>query len=137
MSSAFAAGRFDRSPATAGLVVGDLVVLVGLLWMGSLRHNANPIKSPLAFADTVAPFLIGWILASVLVGVYSKRARRSVRDAALLAGGTWVIASLIGAGLRATTVFHGDSPLSFVLVVMGLGLVAFVFWRGLVAAVTP
>ncbi|WP_049971039.1 DUF3054 domain-containing protein [Haladaptatus cibarius] len=137
MSSVFATGRFDRSPATAGLVLGDLVVIIGLLWMGSLRHNTDPITSPLLFADTLAPFLIGWVVASLVLGTYSRRARRSLRDAALLGGGAWVVASLIGAGLRATSLFHGNSPLSFVLVVTGLGLVALVCWRGLAAAITP
>ncbi len=136
MSSVFGVRRFDRSPATAGLVVGDLLVLSGLLLMGSLRHNENPIETPLLFADTVAPFLVGWIVASLLVGAYSKRARQSPRAAALFGGGTWIVASLIGAGLRATSLFHGDSPLSFVLVVTGIGLVFFVIWRGVVAVVT-
>ncbi|WP_435153128.1 DUF3054 domain-containing protein [Haladaptatus sp. DFWS20] len=137
MSSAFATGRFDRSPTTAGLGIGDLLVILGLLWMGSLRHNENPIATPLLFADTVAPFLIGWIIASLLVGAYSTQARQSVRDAVRFGGGAWIIASLIGAGLRATSLFHGDAPLSFVLVVTGIGLVFLVTWRGLVAAVTP
>ncbi|SIQ96643.1 Protein of unknown function [Haladaptatus litoreus] len=137
MSSVFATGRFDRSPATAGLVIGDVVVITGLLWMGSLRHDVNPMETPLLFADTLAPFLIGWVVASLVLGAYSGRARRSLRDAALLGGGTWIIAALIGTGLRATSLFHGNSPLSFVLVVTGLGLVSVVIWRGLVAAVTP
>ncbi|GAA0251838.1 DUF3054 domain-containing protein [Haladaptatus pallidirubidus] len=136
MSSVFATGRFDRSPATAGLVVGDLAIIVGLLWMGSLRHNNNPVENPPLFVDTLAPFFIGWVVASLLLGAYSRRARRSFSDAALLVGGAWVVASLIGAGLRATSLFHGGSPLSFVLVVTGLGLVSLVLWRGLVTTVT-
>lgn len=136
MSSVFGARRFDRSSATAGLAIGDLLMLLILLGMGSLRHNENPIEVPLLFADTVAPFLVGWIVASVIVGAYSARAQRSVRDAALFGGGTWIVASLIGAGLRATPLFHGNAPLMFVAVVTGIGLVLFVVWRGLAAAVS-
>ncbi|GKZ13694.1 DUF3054 domain-containing protein [Haladaptatus sp. T7] len=134
MSSAFGTRRFDRSSTTAGLVIGDVVVLVVLLAIGAMRHNENIIGNPGYFAGTVAPFLIGWIIASLVVGLYSSRARRSVRSSVLFADGTWVIAALIGAGLRATSFFHGESPLTFVLVMLGFGLLFMTVWR-LVASV--
>jgi hypothetical protein len=37
--------------------------------------------------------------------------------------------------LRATSFFHGDSPLAFVLVVTGTGVVFLATWRATVAAV--
>ncbi|ODR82773.1 hypothetical protein BG842_17130 [Haladaptatus sp. W1] len=134
MSSAFGTRRFDRSSTTAGLVIGDVVVLVVLLAIGAMRHNENILARPVYFAGTVAPFLIGWIIASLVVGLYSSRARRSVRSSVLFADGTWVIAALIGAGLRATSFFHGESPLTFVLVMLGFGLLFMTVWR-LVASV--
>ncbi|WP_227376141.1 DUF3054 domain-containing protein [Haladaptatus halobius] len=136
MSSVFGSRRFDRSQATAGLVVGDLLVLATFLAIGELRHDVNPITSPLVFADTIAPFFIGWLVAALALGTYGSRARQSVRDAVLLAGGTWIVAASIGLLLRSTRFFHGDSPLTFAAVVTGFGLLFFVVWRGLAAAVS-
>lgn len=135
MSSAFETRRFDRSSTTAGLVIGDLVVLLVLLTMGALRHHEHPVQNPLYFAGTVAPFLVGWVLASLVVGLYSYRARQSVRSSVLFAAGTWVVAALIGSALRATSYFHGESPLTFVLVMLGFGLLFVTVWRVVAARV--
>lgn len=134
MSNAIGVRRLDRSPATAALALGDLVVLVGLLAAGFLQHNPSIVDAPVRFADTLAPFLVGWFVASLVVGAYSPRARRSVPSAALVGGATWVVAALVGATLRSTSFFHGSAPLTFVAVVGGLGLVAFVTWRSVAAA---
>jgi biotin transporter BioY len=101
-----------------------------------MRHNENILQSPVHFAGTVAPFLIGWVIASLVVGLYSYRARESIRNAVIFTAGTWVIAVLIGAGLRATSFFHGDSPLTFVLVMLGFGLLFLVGWRAVATALT-
>ncbi|WP_458206601.1 DUF3054 domain-containing protein [Haladaptatus sp. NG-SE-30] len=134
MSSVFGARRLDRSPVTAGLVVGDLLVLATFLAIGELRHNVNPIEMPMIFADTLTPFLIGWIIASLVFGTYGTRARRSVRDAVLLTGGAWIVAAGIGLAIRSTRYFHGSAPWTFAAVVTGFGLVFFVGWRAVATA---
>ena len=125
--------RLDRSPGTLLLAVGDLLVLVGFLAVGELRHGIHPVESPLIVADTVAPFLLGWVVAALAVGAYAPGAMRSVRTAVVRAAGAWVGAAAIGLALRSTTLFHGGSPLSFALVVTGTGVVSFGLWRGVVA----
>ncbi|MFC7080896.1 DUF3054 domain-containing protein [Halorussus caseinilyticus] len=125
--------RFDRSPDTALLALGDLLVLVGFIVMGELRHDVNPAESPLVVADTLAPFLLGWVVAALAVGVYAPGATRTVRTAVQRVVGAWVLAAAIGLALRATALFHGDAPLSFALVVTGIGSVSFAAWRGAVA----
>lgn len=125
--------RVSRSPGTARLAVGDVLVLVGFLVLGELQHNVNPVESPLLVADTVAPFLLGWIVAALAVGVYAPGATRTVKTAVARAAGTWVLAALIGLALRSTSLFHGQAPLSFALVVTGIGVVSFSAWRGAVA----
>lgn len=125
----FLGSRVDRSPGTGRLAVGDLLVLAGFLTVGELRHGVNPVTQPLVVADTVAPFLVGWIVASLVAGAYAPGATRTPRVAAVRAGGAWVVAAAIGLVLRATTLFHGESPLSFALVVTGIGVVSFVAWR--------
>ncbi|WP_276300920.1 DUF3054 domain-containing protein [Halorussus lipolyticus] len=126
--------RVSRSPSTAVLAVGDLFVLVSFLVLGELRHDVNPVESPLVVADTIAPFLLGWVIAALAVGAYAPDATQTVKTAIVRVASTWVLAAIIGLALRATSLFHGDSPLSFALVVTGIGLVFFSAWRGLVAS---
>lgn len=125
--------RVDRSSHTVWLAMGDLLVLIGFLVVGELRHDVNPIDQPLLVADTIAPFLIGWILASLAAGAYSPGATRTVPGAILWGAGTWVVAAVIGLALRATQYFHGGALPSFALVVIGLGMVCFGAWRGAMA----
>jgi hypothetical protein len=126
--------RVSRSPSTALLALGDLLVLISFLVLGELQHNVNPVESPLVVADTIAPFFIGWVVASLAVGVYAADATGTVKMAVLRAASAWVLAAAIGLALRATALFHGNSPLSFALVVTSVGIVFFSTWRGLVAA---
>jgi len=130
----FLGRRVARSPGTVRLALGDLLVILGFLIMGELRHGINPVESPLVVADTAAPFLAGWVVAALAVGAYAPGATRSVRTAVVRVGGSWVLAAGIGLALRATPYFHGDSPLSFALVVTGIGVAFLAAWRATVAA---
>ena len=125
--------RFDRSPGTAVLAFGDLLVLASFLTAGSLTHGVDPVTMPGRVAGTVAPFLVGWVVAALAVGAYAPGATRTVRTAVPRAAGAWVAAAVIGLALRATPYFHGDAPLTFALVVTGVGVVSFSLWRGAVA----
>lgn len=125
--------RVERSTTTLWLALGDVLVIAAFLGLGALRHNENPLALPLRFADTIAPFLIGWAIVAPLVGVYSPRARQSVRTAVLLTIGAWLGADIIGASLRATSFFHGNAPLSFVAVTFGVGGLFLGAWRAAVA----
>lgn len=126
--------RLERSPGTAGLAVGDLLVLAGFLTVGSINHGVSPVESPLVVADTVAPFLVGWVVAALAVGAYAPGATRTVRTAVVRAASAWVGAAVIGLALRATALFHGGSPVPFALVVTATGVVSFSLWRGAVAS---
>jgi hypothetical protein len=57
-----------------------------------------------------------------------------VKTAVTRAAGAWVLAAIVGLALRSTSLFHGDVPLSFALVVTGIGVASFSAWRGLVAS---
>lgn len=126
--------RVERSPRRLGLALGDVLTLTTFIVIGELRHNVSPLTEPLVVADTIAPFLLGWLVVAVAVGAYGPRATASVGQAATVAAATWVGAAVIGLALRATDLFHGDAPLSFALVVTGVGLLFFVGWRSVAAA---
>lgn len=125
--------RFDSSPGTARLAAGDLAVLAGFLTVGSVNHGYDPVAVPGHVAGTVAPFLVGWVVASLAVGAYAPGATRTVRTAVLRAVAAWVPAAVVGLGLRSTAYFHGDAPWTFALVVTGVGTLSFSLWRGAVA----
>lgn len=129
----FLRSRLQRSPGTARLAAGDLLLLVGLFVLGQLRHGINPVESPLVFADTFTPFLFGWVVAALVAGAYGPGATRTVRSAVLRVAPAWVAAAAIGLALRATPYFHGSSPLAFALVVTGTGVLALSAWRATVA----
>jgi hypothetical protein len=120
----------QRSRLHGGLFVGDVVVIVGLLVAGMLRHNELPWAVPERAVLVIGPFLLSWLVVSYVLGAYTGDARRSVIDATENAAGTWLVAALVGAGLRSTPYLPGSSPLSFVAVVIGVGTVGLAAWRG-------
>ncbi len=125
--------RVEPSGTTLRLAVGDVAAVVLVIAAGELRHGVHPVYQFPTFADTLAPFLVGWLLGGVAAGVYRADARADVRVAATRTAAAWTLAALVGAGLRATPYFHGNSPPTFVAVTVLAGLVALVPWRVVVA----
>ncbi|MDL5361107.1 DUF3054 domain-containing protein [Halalkalicoccus sp. NIPERK01] len=121
--------RFDRSAVTALLLVVDLAIIIAQLSYGLVVHGTDPLAVPLYTAETVAPFLLGWLLVAPVLGVYSARVRGSLVETTLAVGIAWIVAALIGVGLRATPWLVGDAPLAFVLVTVGTGLATLLPWR--------
>jgi hypothetical protein len=98
-----------------------------------VNHGISPLECPLRVLGTFAPFFLGWIVVSVLLGAYRPRAFRSAKAAASVAGATWISAALLGQLLRSTALFHGDLTLAFTIVSVLVGLALLVPWRVLVA----
>ncbi len=128
-------GRIDRSSTTLAIAVGD-VVLIGLFVLaGELSHYtiAFLLANPGRITGTALPFYIGWVIAAPVLGAYSKSARETPLRAALIGGGAWIVAALIGQGLRSTAIFHGNFAITFMFVSIGVGLVLLVPWRTVLA----
>lgn len=130
----FAVGA-ERSPLHAGLLVGDVAIVVLVLSAGMVRHGESPLGVPGRAALVIGPFVASWLAVSYLLGAYTGDARRSVVAAMGNTGGTWAATAAVGAGLRATAYLPGNSPPTFVAVVAGTGAVALAAWRGVVTAV--
>lgn len=131
-------GRIDRSTTSLTVAGGD-VILIGLFVLaGELRHYSIDflVANPGRILGTALPFYVGWLIAAVTFGAYSRSARESPLRAAGIAGGTWIVATLIGQALRATSVFHGDFAVAFFLVSVGVGLMLLVPWRVVVSVRT-
>ena len=113
---------------TAGLplAVGDLLAILGVLTIGMVQHNTlTPTHAP----GVYAPFVIGWVVAAVAIGAYSAGAGESAKAAIPLGLRAWVVAALIGFGLRAT-IFPGGLAVAFVAITLVLtgGLIAGFRW---------
>jgi hypothetical protein len=124
-------GRVDTR--TWPIAVGDVVVIVAFLTLGYVFHNGTQAVTamPVDWALTVAPFLIGWTLVAPFIGAYSKGAHESAKAAVPLALRSWVVAAIIGLGLRVTPVFPGGFEPIFGAIILAVGLVSLGVWRWL------
>lgn len=114
----------------------DLLGMLAMLWIGELRHGNDPVVSPFLYLDTLAPFLIGWIIAAYLLSAYSTATLDSYRAAIGYAVVAWFVGNTIGQALRASDFFHGGTELSFFLVMFGFVGVALTAGRVIVITVT-
>jgi len=104
---------------TAGLplAVGDLLAILGVLTIGMVQHSTlTATRAP----GVYAPFVIGWLVGAVMIGAYSAGAGESAKAAIPLGLRAWVIAALVGFGLRATAVFPGDLAVAFAAITLVL-----------------
>ncbi len=108
-------GRVDT--AALPLAVGDLLAILGVLTYGMIEHATF---LPERAVGVYAPFLIGWALAAMLIGAYSPGAAESAKAAVPLGLRTWVLAALIGFGLRWTPVFPGGLDAIFIAITLVL-----------------
>lgn len=122
-----ARGAPDRESLPLGAV--DLALVVGLVLFGQLSHGINPITEPLASAETVVPFAAGWIVASLLAGLYTRGLASSVGQITRLTAVTWLAAANLGFILRASPLFEGGAPWTFTVVMTGFGFLVLVGWR--------
>ena len=110
--------------SVGGLAVADVATILFLVVLGELRHGVDVLGNPGRVLATAGPFLVGWLVVATLVGAYDDRAFEGGPRTVQLAVGTWLGGAGIGLTLRGTRYFAGDSPLSFALVMAGLGAVA-------------
>lgn len=125
------AARFDHD--SRWIAVGDVGIVVGVVLTGVVVHGTNPLADPVPATVTVAPFLVGWVIGAVTIGPYrAVNASSLVRSPASVAL-TWTVAVLIGGLLRRSALLPGDAPRTFVVVMIGSGLLGLVPWRLVVA----
>lgn len=110
--------------AVGGLAVADVATILFLIVLGELRHGIDVLGNPGRVLATAAPFLLGWFLVATLVGAYGDRAFAGGTRTVALTVGAWLGAAGVGLTLRGTRYLVGDAPLSFALVIAGLGALA-------------
>ncbi|WP_276271464.1 DUF3054 domain-containing protein [Haloarcula litorea] len=127
--SAIGRERVELSTRSAVLAAGDLVAILLFVGAGELQHGYNPVVDTGRYAGTLAPFLVGWVLAATLVGAYRADVLSNPFRLVGLTVGGWVVAVVIAQALRATALFHGGAALTFALVSIGVGGVLLTLWR--------
>ena len=132
VGTASRSASIDRE--TLLLAAGDIGLLVGLVLVGQLSHNVNPIDQPIASLEAIAPFVIGWLAVAALAGLYTQSVASSVSQTVRLTTVTWIAAANVGLLLR-QTVFGDTAAWPFPLVITGFGLLLLVGWRIAVALI--
>jgi hypothetical protein len=128
VSDSFISKRVDR--AAAPLAVGDLLVILAVIAVGMSNHQTLTGVVPLL--ETAAPFLLGWLLASVPIGAYSAGAAESAKASVPLAIRSWVPAAVVGIVIRGALQSAFDVGLAvFLGVMLVTGGVALGVWRWL------
>ncbi|RQG96253.1 DUF3054 domain-containing protein [Natrarchaeobius oligotrophus] len=117
----------ERSVLPLGVV--DVALLVALIVVGQLSHGIDPISDPVASLETVAPFVLGWIVASLLAGVYTSKTSSSIGRTVRTISVTWLAAANVGFVLRTSPTVTGGTEWPFALVMTGFGLIVLVGWR--------
>ncbi|KQL44574.1 hypothetical protein AN963_24605 [Brevibacillus choshinensis] len=90
--------RLRILPAGFVLLVGDLIAFLLFAYYGKLAHHM-PV-SLLGILDTLAPFLVGWIVAILVFRSYGYKAYASFGSLLLFTLLTWTLAAPIGLVVR-------------------------------------
>ena len=104
------------------------MTLTVVLIAGEIQHGFGPLSDPLRVAETLVPFLVGWLVLAGVAGLYARTDRTLVADLRLLIA-TWFAGANVGLVLRSSPWFHGGVRWPFGVVVTGTVLVALVVWR--------
>lgn len=94
--------RLDAS--TWPLAVGDVVVLLAFLFVGTLQHwTLEQIQlNPEIYLFAAGPFVLGWLVCAPLVGAYSPGGGSAPNSSIPLAIRSWIPAVVVGFAVRVT-----------------------------------
>jgi hypothetical protein len=117
------------------LLAGELVALALFAILGRNTHNeAVGFEAAQAVTGTAAPFLIGWLITSLLLGARRPVPTPTVVQMVRARLTTWIVAYSLAMLVRGISLGR-TSPLSFYIVAFTVPLPLLLAWR-LVCAVT-
>ena len=125
MADTWFGGRVEVSTRTLALAIGDLAMIALFVLVGEIRHAGTFAGGVRTFAQ----FGLGWMLVSVVAGVYAPRALEGSRRAVIQVVAAWVLAAIVGVLVRTAMTPGGFVQLSFVLVSIGFGGAFLAIWR--------
>ncbi len=121
--------RIDAS--TWPIAVGDITALLAFLLVGTLEHWPLDalLADPLIYVYAAGPFVLGWIIAAPLVGAYSPGGGSAPNSSIPLALRSWILAVLIGLGVRIVALPARGADLTFATVILLGGAIVLSVWR--------
>lgn len=125
MATTWFGGRVEATTRTLGLALGDVAMIALFVLVGELRHGGTFAGG----VQTFGQFFVGWLLVSVVAGVYGPRALEAPRQAVVQVVAAWVLAAIIGQLVRLAMTPGSVVQLSFVAVSIGFGGAFLAVWR--------
>ncbi|MFP4633093.1 MAG: DUF3054 domain-containing protein [Halobacteriales archaeon] len=123
------------------VLAGDVAVVLLLVGVGLESHGSSPVRQPVHWLVTAAPFVVGWLVTSYAFDTLSPDVYGELRPTAVRVPLAWVSAAALGAVLRyGPRVAVGEPPelftaAVFASVMTGFGLSLLLPWRLLVVFV--
>lgn len=108
------------------LFIGDIVMLIVFALLGQSSHKIAVTAA--GTLETAAPFIIGWVIVSLVEGLYKVKHYRTLPTVYKRTVLAWVLAIPLGLGLRALYLQKGI-PLSFFIVAMTSNFILLFLWR--------
>lgn len=125
--------RVDRTRLSVLVALGDVALIALFVAIGEITHGSPPWEFPVRAVEAFVPFLLGWVIATSVGGLYATDAWKFPLRAISWTTPAWIMAVLIAMAIRALPFVRGGVQLSFVAVSMAVGLVLLVPWRMAIA----
>ena len=117
------------------LSLGDSIAFLLFAAIGRASHaEAAGLDAIIQVAETAAPFWLGWMVVSPLLGAYRNDVISVPRTMAARTTLAWLLAWPIGLGLRAL-IRQSGIPLTFALITGATVLLILLVWRSIFAFV--
>ncbi len=121
--------RLDAS--TWPIAVGDLVVLLAFLLVGTLEHwTFEQLQAdPTIYLLVAGPFILGWLICAPLIGAYSPGGGSAPNSSIPLAIRSWIPAALIGLLIRVVAMPDRGADIIFAVIMLVGGALILSIWR--------
>ena len=113
------------------LLAGDIAAFVLFAVVGLSSHEKD--YSPAAFARTVLPFLLPWLVTAGITGLFNRRADIDPADLVKPVLAAWLPAWAVGVALRSLVWGRSFSP-AFAIVTLVINAALLLGWRATAAA---
>jgi len=125
--------RVDRTGLSALVAAGDIVLIGLFVAVGEATHGSPPWDAPVGAIEAFVPFLLGWLLAAFVGGLYTTDAWEFPLRALSWTVPGWIVTVLITMAIRVLPFVPGGVAVTFVAVSIGVGLALLVPWRMAIA----
>jgi uncharacterized membrane protein YfcA len=112
------------------LLLGDWLVLILFVFIGQRDHNMSGPGTFTSLAITAVSLAVPWTLAAAALGAYRLEVNLNWQTWLGRALVAWLVAAPLGLLLRALLRGQGTIAVPFMLVVLGLGGLFVLGWRG-------